>query len=425
MPRRKCAKAYLICQKGTKMGKTGISLEDVKRKNKSTIIQLLNDQGPMSRKDISQNVSLTPAAVTMLCSEMIEEKILVEKGEVAEEKKVGRKKVHVDINYHYKCIVAVSIEQKWTYISICDLKGRVLAEKRIVTDRAIPPEEFLKQTATECKALLWESGNSQEDILGAGICIPGIVDKKQGVSIHAYGIWKETVQVKASIQEKMNCPVIVETNVKAFAEGELLYGFGKKEDNLLFVKWGPGVGSAMIIGNQLYEGHGYKAAEIGHYIIEPDGLPCRCGRRGCLETKVSIPAIVNRLQEIYSKEETPRLYELTDGDPGGITEESFTEWIEGAEGLPDILSDSAVADILGHNIERLARAVVNVMTMLAPDHTIIFGSMLDNAYIEQAFLRDCRKYDPSYTEEYIGRSLLSRQIHSIGPTAITAKELFF
>lgn len=407
------------------MGKTGISLEDVKIKNKSTIIRLLNDQGPMSRKDISQNVSLTPAAVTMLCSEMIEEHILVEKGEVAEEKKVGRKKVHVDINYHYKCIVAVSVEQKWTYIHICDLKGRVLADKKIATDKTVSPQDLLKRIATECKVLLWESNNSQDSILGLGLCIPGIVDKKQGVSIHAYGIWEEQVQVKAYMQEMMNCPVIVENNVKAFAEGELLYGFGKKEDNLLFVKWGPGVGSAMIIGNQLYEGHGYKAAEIGHYIIEPDGILCRCGRRGCLETRVSIGAIVGQLQEIYSKEETPRLYEMTGGNKEEITEERFTGWIEEACGLPDILSDPAVSELLEHNIDRLARAVVNVMTMLAPDHTIIFGSMLDNAYIGQVFLKDCRKYDPSYTEEYIGKSLLGRQIHSIGPTAITAKELFF
>ena len=68
----------------------------------------------------------------------------------------------------------------------------------------------------------------------------------------------------------MNCPVIVENNIKAFAEGELLYGMGKTEENLLFLKWGPGVGSAMVIGNQVYEGAGVKQQKSDIIFWNPD-----------------------------------------------------------------------------------------------------------------------------------------------------------
>ena len=77
------------------MGRTGMNLENVKVRNRSVILSLLNSQGAMSRKDIAKQVGLTPAAVTLLCTEMMEEGKIVEKGEVQEERRAGRKKVLV------------------------------------------------------------------------------------------------------------------------------------------------------------------------------------------------------------------------------------------------------------------------------------------------------------------------------------------
>ena len=68
--------------------------------------------------------------------------------------------------------------------------------------------------------------------------------------------------------------------MNAFAMAELLYGMGREYDNLLIIKWGPGVGSAIVIDDQLYEGRHGKAAELGHYIVERDGRLCGCGRQG-------------------------------------------------------------------------------------------------------------------------------------------------
>lgn len=404
---------------------TGINLENVKVRNKSAVLKLLNRNGAMSRKDIAKEVGLTPAAVTLLCTEMMEDGILLEKGEVQEERRAGRKKILVDIAYSCKYVIAVSIETKKTYITICNLKGQISTGRIIRTDASAAPRDFLKLIDKECKALLWESEKRHEDIIGMGICIPGIVDRKRGVSIHAYGIWNEEVDVKGIMEEYIQCPVIVENNVNAFAEGELLYGIGKMGENLLFVKWGPGVGSAIVIQNRLYEGKNYKEAEIGHYIIEPNGKKCRCGRQGCLETRVSTKEIVESIRSIYSKEETPKLYERTNGSIELITEESFTEWVEnkGKETLD--LSDEAVVKILHSSIERLARAIVNVLTILAPDHTILFGFMLENEEIRKIFIHYCKKYDPDYNENYIQKSKLSQKIYYIGATAIVTSELFF
>lgn len=408
------------------MGKPGITLENVKYNNKSEILKMLQKNGAMSRKDIAARMGLTPAAVTMLCNAMIEENIIAEKGELQEAKRAGRRKVLVDINYNCKYIVSVSIEAVYTRITVTDIKGSNLAGVKIKTDTAISPEAFLENLTKEIKILLWEQEMQISDILGVGVCIPGIVNRSKGISIHAYGIWKQEVEVKKILEQYIQCPVIVENNVKAFAEGEMLYGVGKSGDNMLFIKWGPGVGSAIVIGNELYEGFKHNAAEIGHYIVEPDGIECRCGRRGCLETRVSIDALAKRIQKEFSKENTPVLYELTEGDGQKITRELITEWAESEESDNYLTRmDTVVADIMAGAVERIARVAVNVMTILAPDHTIVFGPMLENNQIYNLFMQFCKKYDEHYTDEYIHRSELSKKISYIGGTALIARTCFF
>ncbi len=150
---------------------------------------------------------------------------------------------------------------------------------------------------------------------------------------------------------------------------------------------------------------------------------CHCGRRGCLETKVSTEAIIKRIRSIYSKEHTPRLYENTGGDIELISESNFTEWAESGNELD--MSDEEVVKILHKSIERLARTIVNMMTILAPDSTILFGFMLENEEIRKIFMEYCQQYDSTYTEEYIQKSELSRKIYYIGATAIVTRQYFF
>lgn len=399
------------------MAYAGINLENVKLSNRSSILKLLNDHGAMSRKDIAIELGLTPATVTLICTEMIASGILCERGEVEEQKRAGRKKVWIDINYQYKYVLSVSIEAGETCISVCDLKGRPSALKSIRTDTAQQPELFLKEVAGECKALLWEKGIAKEQILGLGISIPGPVRRVSGVSQHAYRIWNSSIAVKDIMQEYFSTlPVIVENNVKAFAEGELIFGTGKQHENLLFVKWGPGVGSAIIIDNKIYDSRNSKTAEIGHYIVEPDGLQCRCGRRGCLETHVATHAITEAVKTSFCENTMPVLYQMFNGDAARIEARNISEWITADDpGLQKVLDDI---------IERLARTVVNVITMMAPDMVIVYGFMFEHEQIEQRFLEYCTHYDPAYNGEYIVKSELGSKIGYIGPAAVVVNELF-
>ena len=257
------------------MAYSGLNLGNVKNQNRSSILKLLNDHGPMPRKDLSARLGLTPASLTTLCGELLAQNILFELGEVQQEdKRAGRRKILLGINYAYRHVLSISIEAPATSVTLCDLRGEHCITRRIPTDTSVEPEVFLKRVANVGKALLWENSIGREELLGAGVSVPGPVDREKGVSTHAYRVWDQPVQVTAPLAEALECTVLLENNVKAFAQAELTYGLGRTEENLLLLKWGPGVGSAIIAQGRIYESRMYKSAEIGHVRVEKNGRLC-------------------------------------------------------------------------------------------------------------------------------------------------------
>ncbi|MCQ2442802.1 MAG: ROK family transcriptional regulator [Oscillospiraceae bacterium] len=398
------------------MSYTGINLENVKNNNRSAILKLLNDQGAMSRKDIASALGLTPATVSVICAELLSLNILCDLGELKEERRAGRKKMLLAINYDRYYVLSVSVESIETVITVSNLRGERAVSHRVKTDTSVSPEEFFRRIANEGKALLWENGIDRISVLGVGVSIPGIVLREEGISTATYRLWEHPVNIRACLQAHLEYPVVVENNVKAFAEAEMIYGSGKEQENLLFLKWGPGVGSSIVIHKQIYESRKFKSAEIGHVIIDRNGKQCRCGRRGCLETLTATHALAEYVRERFNRKSMPQLWALTEGDPERIQARNIREWID--------CNDSALWTVLEENINLLAQVVSNTMTMLSPDRTIIYGNMFSIPKLRECFMRCCAQYDPSYNEEYITLSRLSDQIEYIGPLAVVVSEIF-
>lgn len=398
------------------MAYTGVNLGNVKVSNRSAVLKLLNDQGPTSRKDIAASLGLTPASVTQICSDLIAGGVLVECDEVAGERRAGRRKVPVDINYRYRLVLTLCIEAQETCVAVSDLRGNLLNKKTLATNAQLAPAEFLQTLANEAKILMWECQVPKEMVLGVGVSIPGAVDRAAGASERAYRIWDERVELAAMLGAQLGLPVVVENNVKAFAKGEQVFGAGREHDSLLFVKWGPGVGSAAVIDGQIYDGLNYRGVEIGHLIVNKEGRLCRCGRHGCLETEVSTHAVVQKIQAAFSEESMPELWEIVGGDPEGISTRSI--------GACLAASDLALWQVMGAAIDELARATVNALTLLAPERAIVYGYMFGFPQVKDRFLAACAGYDASYDDQYILSSGLEEKRDFIGPLAVAVDELF-
>lgn len=369
------------------MTKTGMNMERVRRQNRALILKYINDNGPSSRKDIAVASGLTQASVTQIAAALIEEGILKEAGSVSSGSSAGRRQVLLKIDAEAFPAFAVNMEPDLTTAAVCDLMGMVMKGadgspliRQIPTEKNLPPEEALEGIAALCRELKKELPKDlRERVEAVSFAITGIVDTERGISKRAYGIWKEETDIRKILYRKLHLPVLVENNVDAFAIAEQFFGAGKTEDNLLVIKWGPGVGSSVIIDGQIFRGTYGKTAEMGHFIVDPKGALCNCGRRGCLETKVSKDA----LKAARSKAERSKAVDL------------------------------------------FARSIVNAGTILAPGKIILFGSLAEEEALRSELIADCMTYDPSYHEERITHTKLSGKESYIGPAAVYTRHKFY
>lgn len=401
--------------------KRGINLENVKENNRSTILRLLNNDGPMSRSDIAAKVGLTPASVTIICSEFLEEGIIRELGELEEGKRAGRKKILVELNREYKHVFCIGIESEETYLSITDLMENVIVNKIIPTDTEIEPKRFLKMIANHFKDLMWESGLSKDQILGVGVSIPGRVDSESGRSLHTYSIWDTTVEVSDVLQEELGIPVVIENNVKAYAQAELLFGNGREKGNMLLLKWGPGVGSSIIVDHSVFQGASGLAAEIGHMIGRGKQKLCKCGRRGCLQTEISTHAIIASIMEAY-----------------GDTEEShsempvFDQWIKAGNKATyknaskwGSLEDAKMQRLIEEKISYLVEATINMVAVLDSSKIVVYGYLFDVPGFYERFKKAYLELDKSKDEAFFAKSEISSKQYHTEALSIVLDRLFY
>ncbi|WP_457641271.1 ROK family protein [Persephonella sp.] len=121
-----------------------------------------------------------------------------------------------------------------------------------------------------------------------GIAVAGLVDKKTGRITNSPNIKSlDGYPLKENLEKIINIPVYIENDASLAAYGEYMYGAGKNSKILICLTLGTGLGGGAVINGKILSGVSGSAMEIGHTIIQLNGLPCHCGRKGCLEAYVS------------------------------------------------------------------------------------------------------------------------------------------
>lgn len=365
-----------------------MNMEQVKANNRRSILNTINANGSMSRKDIAVATGLTPAAVTLLCNELIDEGLVIEKGTVSDNKRAGRRKILLEINYDEYIVIGVTIESEDTVVVMSNLKGDLVDKKVFKTDSDMMPGKHLAIVSDLIEEMKSNHPREARKIKGGCVAISGIVNKDAKTSEHAYGVWHKEVKVCEILEKNTGIPFVIENNVDAFAMAELLFGIGVSYDNLLVLKWGPGVGSTIVTNKTIYQGRNGRAAELGHFIVEPNGRQCDCGRKGCLETMVSYKTMSEK--KSFLPEEFGEVYE------------DFQD-----------------------ELELFARTIVNSMTILAPNRVILSGKMFADERVRKTFIDKCKSYDSKYDEGRILYSTLVDKEEYIGSIAAFCQNTIF
>ncbi len=239
-----------------------------------------------------------------------------------------------------------------------------LAQRRFFTPaNADGSYEYAKMLEL-AKALLAETGESPAAI---GVSFGGPVDAKRGVVRLSHQVpgW-ENAPLADWLQNEFDAPVAIDNDANVAALGEFRFGAGQGCPNLLYVTVSTGIGGGWIVDGKSYAGAEGMAGEIGHTLVQPGGLPCVCGRRGCLEAEACGPGIANRAR-LYLAEagaQGEKLLQLADGRSENITAKLVSQAVAaGDEFSRMVLLESA---------QRLGLGLANAINLMNP-HCVILG----------------------------------------------------
>ncbi|QDU98669.1 ROK family protein [Lignipirellula cremea] len=254
--------------------------------------------------------------------------------------------------------------------AIADESGAVLAQRSAPTESHRGPLAVLTIIGDLVETLAAEAG-AQVQAIGVGV--PGLIDIDSGVTrfLPNFTTHWRNVPVGPTLAKRFDCPVRLLNDVRTATLGELRFGHGKERPHLtlLFFALGTGVGGGVVVDGVLRRGPLGAAGELGHMVMEPQGAPCGCGSRGCLETISSGPAIAAEGVRLLRTGMAPKLHELVGGNADRISTKEMAE--AAAEG------DNHVALAITRAAEVLGLAAANLVSALHPDLVVLGGGVAE------------------------------------------------
>ncbi|MER3456667.1 MAG: hypothetical protein C4304_07260 [candidate division GAL15 bacterium] len=180
--------------------------------------------------------------------------------------------------------VAVDLGGTWIRAAAVGSEGEV---ERVLRERT--PQAGPEAVADAIAGLVREFGPPRGTV---GVAVPGPLSVREGLVLEPPNLrgWRE-VPLRRMLQERLGCPVLLENDANAAAVGEWWRGAGQGAQHLVYLTVSTGVGGGLVLDGRLYRGATDTAGELGHVVVDPQGPPCSCGRRGHLEGLASGPAI--------------------------------------------------------------------------------------------------------------------------------------
>lgn len=265
-------------------------LHFLKRLNRSTILELIRRTPGLTRADIATQAQLTKATVGAGVHSLLQKGWLCE-GDL-QKSSGGRPGRALHLNEQRFAMLGAEVGVHGLRLVACTPSGQVLISHH---ERLPPssPEVTAELLAKLLQSLIQSSALSDYRLLGVGIALPGPVAPEDATLLMAPNLGWRDVQFLDLLRDHLPGQQgiwVMENEAKSAAFGELYFRTGSIPASLVYISAGTGIGSGMVEGNHLpllSRGLHGLAGEIGHTILQPAGLYCHCGNRGCAETLVS------------------------------------------------------------------------------------------------------------------------------------------
>ena len=265
-----------------------------------------------------------------------------------------------------------------------DSNGRVYDRFSMPFVKGEPGEKTIRKLAEIVKEYI-ASQHLEGKIEGIGIGSPGTLDVENGIVNYANNLGWSDLPVAKLMQETLPYPVRLTNDANAAALGEAKFGAGKMYDTVIMLTLGTGVGGGIIINGKLFEGNEGKGGELGHVVVQVDGEPCSCGRKGCFEAYSSATALIRETKKAMLKNKRSLLWKISPE----IELVGGKVVFEGAA-----KGDKTAIRVLNNYVKYLGEGILNYCNIFRPNVIVLSGGIANagdalfnplNAYIKERY----------------------------------------
>ncbi|MEZ0109942.1 putative NBD/HSP70 family sugar kinase/biotin operon repressor [Catenulispora sp. EB89] len=347
-------------------GRRSGTLRDLRRENRSAVLWSLYFDRPRSRQDLGAATGLSPASVTNVVRELLDEGIVTEVG--SQESDGGRPRRLLDVCAEHGFVIGVDIGETRVRTTLYDL---TLVE-RAKADLSCGPGEYdmdtvVRAVADSLHAVLTDAAVDPASVLGVGIGVPGIVEQGPEAVVHGQSVHWDAVPLERLLRAHTDLPLRLENCAKTTGQAELWFGAGRGARTAAVALIGTGVGASLVSGGSIYRGVNSSAGEWGHTTIIADGRRCRCGSYGCLEAYVGAEAILDRFTGPAAAAPSESTSMLTPPSPSAGDEESALAALVAMDDSP------AAQALLAQTAEYLGIGIANLINLFNPERVILCG----------------------------------------------------
>lgn len=264
--------------------------DGLRRTNTAAVLRALRERGPASRALLAQRTGLAKATVGAIVADLHRAGAVTEVDAAPAPSVTGRPGRPVALDGARIAGLGLEVNVGYLAATALDLAGRTVLTHRVPTE-AGDELAALRALARRCRDELTGEGRR---LMGVEVAVPGLVARERGVVVAAPNLGWDDLDLACDVALALGgqCPVGVDNDANCSAVAEATHGVGAGYDQVLFLTGTVGLGAGLVVDGVVQRGSAGFAGEVGHLPLGGGALRCACGRTGCWETTVGLPAML-------------------------------------------------------------------------------------------------------------------------------------
>lgn len=395
----------------------GISKLDLKRRNRMQILKVIKESGPISRVDIASSMKITRAAVTIITNEMIEEGVLYEVGEAPvspENLQKGRRKILIDINENYKFAIGASISDERICVGLTNLNGNIMDKSFMNVSEDMTDSEIIDFIIKSAKNILQNSCLDNSKILGMGVAVQSDMCSKMKIYFKDGKL--DYSSIVHSISDALGIDVVCSNLSSSLALANQADNVKDRIGNYAMITLASHINLSILLENEIMHENVYYTNHVENMIVKPGGRKLDGYPDGSVKAELTSTEIIKRVREIFSAENTPAMWEITNGNPEKITFPVICESFQ--------RKDEPLIEIIHDVFVSLSVLINNIGTAFFAKYVVLHGFKM-NDWMFDYFRRFLTNYSGEEIAKKLKRSRVEEALEFKGGTSIIILENFY